>query len=124
MPCSTPPPQVPLLANQLPAAVVPRLLGALGELLPHTPHIEYLLGWAKALCVRHGAAIQAGGGSGALPALRSLQKAVARLHEDLATTCEANMYSLQYLTTAGRSQQAGGGGAEEAQQQEEEGMEA
>ena len=115
---------MPLLANQLPAAVVPRLLGALGELLPHTPHIEYLLGWAKALCVRHGAAIQAGGGGGALPALRSLQKAVARLHEDLATTCEANMYSLQYLTTAGRSQQAGGGGAEEAQQQEEEGMEA
>jgi hypothetical protein len=32
-----------LIANQLPAAVVPKLLGELGELLPHTPHIEHLL---------------------------------------------------------------------------------
>jgi hypothetical protein len=43
-PRSTPPAQVQLLANQLPAAVMPRLLSTLGELLPHTPHIEHLLG--------------------------------------------------------------------------------
>ena len=49
-----------------------------------------LCSWAKALCVRHGAAIQAASG-GALPALRALQKALARLHEDLAATCESNM---------------------------------
>lgn len=40
--------------------------------------------------MRHGAAIQAASG-GALPALRALQKALARLHEDLAATCESNM---------------------------------
>lgn len=44
---STPPAQVPLLANQLPAAVVPQLLAALGELIPQTPHIEYLLRWGR-----------------------------------------------------------------------------
>lgn len=41
--CSTPPAQVQLLANQLPAAVMPRLLSTLGDLLPQTPHIEHLL---------------------------------------------------------------------------------
>ena len=40
---STPPAQVPLVANTLPAAVVPALLGALGELLPQTPHLEHML---------------------------------------------------------------------------------
>ena len=51
--CSAPPAQVPLLANQMPAAVVPQLLAALGELIPSTPHIEYLL--------RCGAALSPGG---------------------------------------------------------------
>jgi cobalamin biosynthesis protein CobT len=55
--------------------------------------------------VRHGTAIHSGGSGGALPALRSLQKSLARLHEDLATTCEANLYSLQYLASVGQGQQ-------------------
>lgn len=52
--------------------------------------------------MRHGAALQSSGSSGAaaaLPALRSLQKALTRLHEDLASTCEANLYSLRYLAS-------------------------
>lgn len=61
-----------------------------------------LCSWAKAICLRHGAAIQAGGSASALPALRSLQKALTRLHEDLAATCEANQYALEYITTAGQ----------------------
>lgn len=90
------------MVNQLPPAVVPQLLTALGELLPATPHVEYLLTWAKALCTRHGAAVQAAAGA-ALPALRSLQKALTRLHEDLAATCERNLYELEYLATAGQA---------------------
>ena len=58
--------------------------------------------WVKALCVRHGAAIQSSGVGGAMPALRSLQKALTRLHEDLAATCEGNMYTLDYLCSAGK----------------------
>ncbi|PSC76313.1 periodic tryptophan 2-like protein [Micractinium conductrix] len=114
---SAPPAQVPLLANQMPAAVVPQLLAALGELIPSTPHIEYLLSWAQALCVRHGAAIQASGaGAGsALPALRSLAKALTRLHEDLAFTCEANLYGLQYICAAA----AAGGGADVVEEGEQ-----
>jgi hypothetical protein len=52
--------------------------------------------------MRHGAAIQSSGVGGALPALRSLQKALTRLHEDLAATCEGNMYTLEYLCSAGK----------------------
>lgn len=57
--------------------------------------------------MRHGAAIQASGaGAGsALPALRSLQKALTRLHEDLAATCEGNMYALEYLCSAAQAGQ-------------------
>ena len=51
---------MPLLVNTLPPAVVPQLLVALGELLPGTPHLEYLLTWARAVCTRHGPAVQAG----------------------------------------------------------------
>lgn len=108
---------MPLLVNQLPAAVVPPLLGALAELLPQTPHVEHLVGWAKALCVRHGGAVQ-GGAGGALPALRALQKALTRLHEDLAETCEANLYSLQYLAAAGED----AAGGDDAQQQQQDGQ--
>lgn len=52
--------------------------------------------------MRHGAAIQSSGVGCALPALRSLQKALTRLHEDLAATCEGNMYTLEYLCSAGK----------------------
>ena len=56
--------------------------------------------------MRHGAAIQSSGVGGALPALRSLQKALTRLHEDLAATCEGNMYTLDYLCSAGKQPMA------------------
>lgn len=84
------------------------LLVQLPSLLPLPP----LCSWAKAICLRHGAAIQTGGSAAALPALRSLQKALTRVHEDLAATCEANQYALEYITTAGQD-------AEEQQQDEE-----
>lgn len=72
--------------------------------------------WAKALCTRHGAAIQASGAgaSSALPALRSLQKALTRLHEDLAATCEGNMYTLEYLCSAAQAGQEGDAAEEQA----------
>ena len=35
-----------------------QLLAALAEIALQTPHLEYLLGWVQALCLRHGPAIQ------------------------------------------------------------------
>jgi periodic tryptophan protein 2 len=78
-------------------------LAALAELVPQSPHLEHLLGWIQAVCIRHGDAVQRGGAR-SMPALRALQKAVGRVHEDLASICESNLYSLRYLCTVGSSE--------------------
>lgn len=60
--------------------------------------------WCHAVCVAHGPTLEAAAGgvgqsaaaaAAALPALRSLQKALARAHEDLAAAAEANVYALE-----------------------------
>jgi periodic tryptophan protein 2 len=95
---ATPPTSVELVVATLPAVVAPGLLGTLAEALPATPHVEHVLSWVKALCSRHGMAMQSRAGEAA-PALRALHKALAGLQEDLGSTVEANLYSLQYLCT-------------------------
>ena len=44
-----------------------------------------------------------------MPALRSLQHAVGKLHGDLAATCESNAHMLDYIAAASRVQQASTG---------------
>ncbi len=102
-----------LLAPGILSAAPPLPLRTYHILLPTS--IPPPCSWAKAICLRHGAAIQAGSGAAALPALRSLQKALTRLHEDLAATCEANQYALEYITTAGQDAEQ----QDEEQQQEQ-----
>jgi periodic tryptophan protein 2 len=36
-----------------------------------------------------------------LPALKSLQKSITKIHQDLADTCSSNEYMLKYLCAAG-----------------------
>jgi len=95
---ATPPGSVELVVATLPAVVAPGLLGTLAEALPTTPHVEHVLSWVKSLCSRHGMAMQNRAGEVA-PALRALHKALVGLQEDLGSTVEANLYSLQYLCT-------------------------
>ena len=95
---ATPPASVELVVATLPAVVAPGLLGTLAEALPDTPHVEHLLTWIKAVCSRHGVSMQNRAGEAA-PALRSLHKALAGLQDDLGSTVESNLYSLQYLCT-------------------------
>jgi hypothetical protein len=38
-----------------------------------------------------------------MPAVRSLQKVLNRMHEDLSTACESNIYTLEYLIMAGEA---------------------
>lgn len=104
---ATPPESVELVVATLPAVMAPGLLGTLAEALPTTPHVEHVLSWVKSLCSRHGMAMQNRAGEAA-PALRALHKALAGLQEDLGSTVEANLYSLQYLcTVAGATEQGG-----------------
>ena len=34
------------------------MLTCLGELVGETPHVEYAVSWVKAVCLRHGTALQ------------------------------------------------------------------
>ncbi|KAK1285392.1 hypothetical protein QJS10_CPB20g00624 [Acorus calamus] len=52
------------------------------------------------LCKAHGNFIKQNS-RGLLPSLRSLQKAITRLHQDLAETCSSNEYLLKYLCSTG-----------------------
>lgn len=51
------------------------------------------------LCKAHGHSIQQNSRS-LLPALRSLQKAITRLHQDLSDICSSNEYLLRYLCSS------------------------
>ena len=104
--------QVGLVAGSVPASGLADVLAALGELLQASPHLEFLLRWISALCVAHSTAIGAacrtgpgaqqpqGGHAAVLPPLRALNRAVAKLHEDLGLAAEQNVFSLKYLSTA------------------------
>ena len=68
-----------------------------------SPHVEFLLLWVQALCTRHGEVLKKADTS-IMPVLRGLQKALGRLHADLADTAEGNLYSLRYLAAVAGAQ--------------------
>ncbi|KAF5838324.1 WD40 repeat-like protein [Dunaliella salina] len=112
---TTPQAQVSTVAAALPVAFIPQLITALSDHLQQSAHLEFVLRWCHAVCVAHGPTLEAAAGgvgraaaaaSAALPALRSLQKALTRAHEDLAAAAEANVYTLEYLFMAGQAEQA------------------
>ena len=41
--------------------------------------------------------------SATMPAFRALQTAVTKAHEDLASACDTNLYTLRYLCAAGNA---------------------
>ncbi|KAH6800621.1 periodic tryptophan protein 2 [Perilla frutescens var. hirtella] len=87
---------IPAVASSVPFRYLQRLVQALGDLLEKCPHLEFILRWSQELCKAHGNSIQQNSRN-LLPALKSLQKAVTRLHQDLADTCSSNEYMLRYL---------------------------
>ncbi|KAL6751014.1 WD40 repeat-like protein [Haematococcus lacustris] len=106
----TPAAQVVSVAAGLPAVFLPPLVQALAQYISSSPHLEFVLKWAHALCTQHGSVLEAAaGGAGrnatvaaaALPSLRLLQKALSQMHEDLSASCESNLYTLEYLLAAG-----------------------
>ncbi|KAF9619369.1 hypothetical protein IFM89_006556 [Coptis chinensis] len=94
------PVDIPAVAASIPMRYLQRLIEALADLLENCPHLEFILRWCQELCKAHGHSIQQNSRS-LLPALRSLQKAITRLHTDLADTCSSNEYMLRYLCSTG-----------------------
>ncbi|KAJ4952632.1 hypothetical protein NE237_029464 [Protea cynaroides] len=94
------PVDIKAVASSIPFKYLRRLIEAFADLLESCPHLEFILRWCEELCKVHGHSIQQNSRS-LIPALRSLQKSITRLHQDLADTCSSNEYLLQYLCSMG-----------------------
>ncbi|XP_042475574.1 periodic tryptophan protein 2 [Macadamia integrifolia] len=94
------PVDIKAVALSIPFKYLPRLIEAFADLLESCPHLEFILRWCEELCKVHGHSIQQNSIS-LIPALRSLQKSITRLHQDLADTCSSNEYLLRYLCLTG-----------------------
>uniref|UniRef100_A0A5B7C0R6 Small-subunit processome Utp12 domain-containing protein n=1 Tax=Davidia involucrata TaxID=16924 RepID=A0A5B7C0R6_DAVIN len=90
------PADIPAVTSVVPFKYLQRLIEAFADLLENCPHMEFILRWCQELCKVHGHSIQQNSRN-LLPALKSLQKAITRLHQDLADTCSSNEYLLRYL---------------------------
>nr|CAN74744.1 hypothetical protein VITISV_033250 [Vitis vinifera] len=94
------PVDIPAVASSVPLRYLQRLIEAFADLLESCPYLEFILRWCQELCKAHGHSIQQNSRN-LLPSLKSLQKAMARLHQDLADSCSSNEYLLRYLCTTG-----------------------
>ncbi|WOL14635.1 periodic tryptophan protein [Canna indica] len=95
---------IPTVSSSIPFKYLQRLIEAFADLLENCPHLEFLLRWSQELCKAHGHAIQQNSRS-LLPSLRSLQKAISKLHQDLTDTCSSNEYLLRYLCSTSTKMQ-------------------
>ncbi|CAM8882854.1 unnamed protein product [Rhodiola kirilowii] len=96
------PTDIPAVVSSVPFKYLQRLVDAFADLLDSCPHLEFVLRWCQELCKVHGSSIQSNSRS-LLPSLKSLQKSITRLHQDLANTCSSNEYMLQYLCSSNSS---------------------
>uniref|UniRef100_A0A2C9W1Q2 Small-subunit processome Utp12 domain-containing protein n=1 Tax=Manihot esculenta TaxID=3983 RepID=A0A2C9W1Q2_MANES len=90
---------IPAVFVSVPYRYLQRLIEALADLLESCPPLEFILRWCQALCKAHGNSMQQNSRN-LLPSLKSLQKAITRIHKDLADTCASNEYMLRYLCSA------------------------
>lgn len=93
------PADLPAVASSIPFRYLQRLIEAFVDLLESCSHLEFILLWCQEICKTHGHSIQQNSRN-LLPALKSLQKAITRLHTDLADTCSSNEYLLRYLCSS------------------------
>ncbi|GAB4842053.1 U3 snoRNP protein [Ancistrocladus abbreviatus] len=93
------PADIPAVASSIPFRYLQRLLEAFADLMEGCPYLEFILRWCQEICKAHGSSIQQNSRN-LLPAMKSLQKAITRLHQDLADMCSSNEYMLKYLCSA------------------------
>ena len=73
------------VVRDLPKVYLARLLRFVAQMTEETPHVEFNLRWTEALLSAHGRYLKDNAGTGYASELRTLQKAVGRMREDLAT---------------------------------------
>ncbi|EPS71139.1 hypothetical protein M569_03614 [Genlisea aurea] len=87
---------IPAVVSAVPLKYLERLVVGLADMLETSPHVEFFLRWSQEVCRAHAQSIHHNSRN-LLPALKLLQKAISRLHQDLAETCSSNEYLLRYL---------------------------
>ncbi|KAJ2723402.1 U3 snoRNP protein [Coemansia sp. Benny D115] len=100
---AVPPGDVELLARDFPTAYLERLLVFIASIVENSQLLEYHLRWIAALLSAHGSFVRSRSVS-LQPVLRTLQRAISRLHQDIGTVCDRNYYSLNYLLVQGKRQ--------------------
>ena len=97
--------QVHSCVNGLPPGALAQLLTSLVEAMSASPHLEYLLHWAKELLQRQGSSMERMPASLLAPCIRLLRQALSRMRSDIGSACTSNLYLLEYLSQAGLADQ-------------------
>lgn len=93
---ATPVADVSLIVKQLPNVYLARLLRFVAQATDESPHLEFNLRWIEALLSAHGPYLKDQASSFASE-LRTVQKAIAKIHSELARLADDNIYALDYL---------------------------
>ncbi|KAL9100818.1 MAG: hypothetical protein Q9163_003848 [Psora crenata] len=93
---TTPISDVALVVKELPTVYLARLIRFITESTEEIPHLEFNLRWIEALLTSHGRHIKDRASTFASE-LRTVQKAITKIHNDLARMADDNIYTLDYL---------------------------
>ncbi|MCJ1417693.1 hypothetical protein MMC32_004038 [Xylographa parallela] len=87
---------ISFVVKELPTVYLARLLRFIAQATDESPHLEFNLLWIEALLSQHGRHLKDNSG-GFAAELRSVQKAVARIQQELTRMADDNLYALDYL---------------------------
>ncbi|KAJ2157458.1 U3 snoRNP protein [Coemansia sp. RSA 552] len=96
-----PPQDVALLTKDFPDAYLERLLKFIAGVMETSQLLEYHLRWVSGLLSNHGAFVKTHSVS-LQPVLRTLQRGILRMHQDIGSVCDKNHYALEYLLVQGK----------------------
>ena len=81
----------------LPPGVAAPVFAALAQGLGESPHVEYELAWARALCEVHGQALQHAPQAEIMPSFRAVQRGLQDMTKRLRPAVERCLYKMEYL---------------------------
>ena len=91
-----PPEHIPIVAQQVPAPYLERLLRFLGGELERSTHVHAVMLWVQQLLLPHGQQLRDRPVAFEAP-LRALHKGTRLRYEELGHMCNRNLFSLDFL---------------------------
>jgi periodic tryptophan protein 2 len=93
---SIPVSDVPLVVSEMPTVYLGRLLRFVAVQADESPHLEFNLVWIESMLSKHGRWMKENR-AGLEAELRSVEKAVRRIQNELARLADENVYRIEYL---------------------------